>query len=666
MEFLPDGRLKIELRSDQRIVRLDDGRILILTVTPALQDGIMVQEVTGTQYLTIINNANDTEPMELSESEEETEEAEEVAVQPVRKKENTANQPKVVVSNETLAQQLRDGTIKLAMYRGQHVLVGSMTNGKAEIIGNARVLPPDGAQAEVQVPPIFKANLSNLNKDVMLTLQSYLNMRDLKSLSQTTKNLFELTKEEIVDRTKVCITSYDIGTNFVSLLRNYSTCEILVDDPHLRSHIYWTHFLNTSFSETKTLDLKCGSYKLMDLCLNLNNFQNLSSLTIHKIELITTEMQSDFDLSRLENLEVTYSKNFPASFLASCTKLQYLTLGMNENFEVKGIIQQQKCLKNLVVFERNHKWSFLNEEFQVQFQLEKFALFEVTLQYLHLENLLKFLGKQKQLRSVAISFVQEAILANSEILIDSLEEHLSIIDKLNEKDLEGASDAEHCLNLLYFYDNRDNFEMYLDGSLIERMLLELHRLFPRVRNLSLNNASNYKKEYSKVLATMPNKWKSLKTLNFMEFSVVYFLTLCKLPPSCTFVRLKFLGSVFNCDAWKIFIRDNPQLEHIHLILVEPILNDILNQTLDTLLLLPLLERLDICCLDMTGTHIEWIVENLIGLATLQIHNVLFEEVLEEIEDLANDFGVDILEDDFTGNFMDFLELDEENSGACPL
>ncbi len=581
------------------------------------------------------------------------------------------SKPKLLVPNELL-RPLLNGNLKLALYKGIHVIYRDVGNGNAHVVYHPTVVFPQEPM-DVEENPVSSPNLLNLTGDQLQTIFTYLNLHSLLSLSETCRKMFQATSKEISSKGRLFLIYNEVSSSVTPLKRNYEFCEIIVGKHESRICNSWSDGLLNSFGGTKVLEMNCGFVTWPDL-LNMKAFGNLTTLKIENVEFVSHvndhgQSHEAPDLNRLEILELTNNKNLPLSFFQSCSKLKSLTFGSNENLSIRGIIQQQTCLENLLIYERNNSSELLlAEDFseEVHFQLKQFSLFKTTILEGSLENLLKFLTKQKKLECFAICFLQEAIKGDFSDLSTAVSEHVSIISKLSEDDddeeLESndSADAEHQLSMLYFFDNRDNFEWNggEDAMLVIKLLDNLQKLFPNVENLSLYNASNYKKEYTKTLAVMPAKFKNLKILNFMEFNFVYLLTQCKLPDSCSTVRFKFIAEVFMVDAWKVFIEKNKNITRLQLIFDGSITKATLHQILKSLVLLPELGELEISSADLKNSHLEWVAENLFSVEILMIDESVYEDVPDEIHDLMEENEIYLGSENLGTHFTKFSSLTE--------
>lgn len=145
----------------------------------------------------------------------------------------------------------------------------------------------------------------------------------------------------------------------------------------------------------------------------------------------------------------------------------------------------------------------------IQFQLKKLEIFLVDADDLRSDNFATFLGTQKSLKTLSIVWLQKL---SDQAIYDIVIEHLTIGGEMDKK--FGANDP--FLDLLYFVDTRHLAHSSTAAhDAIKNILLELHRLFPKIHHVLLNhdhvNTSNI---YKTALKNLAEKWNAVKKVEF--------------------------------------------------------------------------------------------------------------------------------------------------------
>lgn len=124
-----------------------------------------------------------------------------------------------------------------------------------------------------------------------------------------------LTDSKIVSKAKVSIPLNTIeDRELITFEREYQNCELIVENS-VSLRIPWYTFLKTSLSQVNSLNLRHGIIRWQELSMNLAEFRNLTSLTIHKVDLRRHINEHPTpNLSKLMHLEVTFGWN-PICFL---------------------------------------------------------------------------------------------------------------------------------------------------------------------------------------------------------------------------------------------------------------------------------------------------------------------------------------------------------------
>lgn len=494
----------------------------------------------------------------------------------------------------------------------------------------------------------------DLCDDAIYHILDYLDFDSEKELSVTCKKIFQLTSTRICNKGTVTVCFHRIGTELQQLVRSYKSCDVAICSLELRKRRAWNFCLKNSFAYCKFAKFRDGTMNWLDFRMDLKNFQNLTSLTVHAIGLENYHGHfSSPDLKNLEHLTVNFTYNIPSKFFNSCTKLKTLTSHCNSSvFNLNEVLMQQTCLENLTV--SSHATNFLSEDFSsnMQFNLKRFFYFEEDLGPTERsrvrENLIKFIERQRNLKTLALNFISGYFLEctyairHAECYISMIKFYIEKIE-LQENLDNSAVEAGQQLNFLYF------LEQVRWGPFSEYISFfdSLKRIFPVIKCLSLNNSIADKEES---LIPFLNKWRSsIKVLNYMEYTNINLMGPdSRLNEMCTSVHLHFNIDNFDIEKWEEFLESNTQLRKVFLTLRHGGFFEIL----PPLQKLPNLETLGITK-SFDEEDIEWIAQNL-KLKVLKLFPAASELISDETKKLFDNTKISNF--NLYSLFPDFLRL----------
>ncbi len=477
--------------------------------------------------------------------------------------------------------------------------------------------------------------ISLLYDDALHLITNYLDLDDLKSFGQTCKRFFHITSQRIASNNKITVCYHRVGEIPSKLMRSYKGCQIIICGNTERPRNSWNNLLKHSFKETKSVHIKYGSIKWQDLRMDLGKFENLTSLSLNNVELTPHRISHPCpDLSKLEKLNICFTKNLSSCFFLNCKNLKtFRTCANSSVFDINEILKQQTCLEDLTV--ASYESNFLLDDFSsnFQFDLKRFVYFGGTMAESNLvkDNLIKFLERHRNLKSLALNFVTEIFLD-----CDFEQRHFDCfmkrIDKCSrlfeqqEKLVGARSDGINQLDFLFFrkFDAR---------PLIEYVSLfnKIYKIFPIVRTLSVNNVF----ESTESMDMFLNHWiTSMKSLNYMEYNIKNMLSSRILSECCTTIRICCDFEYFDVEDWRLFLANNSHIQNISLQVksYDEIFNDdYMLETLKALRLLRNLETLEIDISNGLEDHLIWIAKNL-KLKVLKLYPFVFKELTEETKE----------------------------------